>query len=76
MRDFNSYRFANNSRHSKRLSRLQKPQTDGTEPPGVNDNGLTLYDNRVLWFLKVCLLLTFRSQKRKMKLYHWTDRQT
>ena len=76
MRDFSSYRFANNSRHSKRLSRLLKPQTDGTGPPGVNDNGLTLYDiTRVLWFPKVCLLLTFRSQKRKMKLYHWTDRR-
>ena len=77
MRDFSSYRFANNSRHSRRLSRLLKPQTDGTGRPGFNDDGLTLYDNsRVLWFLKVCLLLTFKSQKRKMKRYHWTDRQT
>ena len=76
MRDLSTYGFANNSRHSRRLSRLLKPQTDGTGPPGVNDNGLTLYDiSRVLWFLKVCLLLTFRSQKRKMKLYHWTDRR-
>ena len=76
LRDFSTYGFANNSRHSRRLSRLLKPQTDGTGPPGVNDNGLTLYDiSRVLWFPKVCLLLTFRSQKRKMKLYHWTDRR-
>ena len=72
----NRFNIGSQTRHSRRLSGLLKPQTDGTGPPGVNDDGLTLYDNRVLWFLKVCLLLTLRSQKRRMKLDHRTDRQT
>ena len=35
-----SLRFANDSRHARRLSRLLKSQTNGTtRPSGVNDNG-------------------------------------
>ena len=40
IRDFNSLKFTNNSRHSRRLLRLLKPQTNGTTgPPRVNDDG-------------------------------------
>ena len=39
-RDFSSYRFVNDSRHARRLSRLLKPQTNGTtELPVINDDG-------------------------------------
>ena len=80
MRDFSSWRFANNSRHAKRLSRLLKPQTKGTTGlPGVNDDGSRFPGKsnplQHLFFLSFFYLNRSVDSKRQKGFQNYDSRQ-